>query len=379
MLRLPLLASLLFLALTAFAAAPAGSPAPLAAPPELNDGWTVAAPGSVGLEEARFTAALAAAADRNRSRIDSLLVAQRGRLVFEKYFRNAAADKPHDLRSATKSITSLLVGIALDRGDLKSIDEPVASFFPDYVTRESQQHFRAITVRHLLTMSSGLAADDWNPKSPGNEERMYRTRDWLKFFFDLPADAAPGATYRYCTAGVVVLGEIVARASGLPLERFADEHLFSPLGIRDATWAKAPRGVIDSGGHLRLRSRDFLKIAQLMLQGGQWQGRQIVSREWVEASVRIAHFLPNAGPTGPATGYLWWLQPVREGRATSYQARGNGGQFLFVVPEFELVAAFTGEAFNDNERQMLPFIIMHEHVIPAARAATTSASSPLQP
>ena len=340
--------------------------ATLSAPASLNDGWAVAEPAMTGMVEARIEEALALIADKKQQEIDSLLLARDGKLVVERYWKKAAQDRPHDLRSATKSITGLLVGIAIERGLIHSLDEPVATFFPDYVTKPSQAHFHAITVRHLLEMSSGLAADDWNPKSPGNEERMYRSKDWLGFFFSLPQAEPPGKNFHYCTAGVVILGEIIARASGQSLEKFAAEQLFSPLGIHEVLWAKAPKGVLDAGGHLQLRTRDFLKIGQLMADHGRWHGQQVVPESWAIASLKISHFMPGAMSTGPAFGFLWWLEPIEGERVKSFQARGNGGQFLIIVPEKKLVAAFTGEAFNDS-RQLFPFQLMVTHLIPAAQ------------
>ena len=272
----------------------------------------------------------------------------------------------HDLRSATKTVTGLLVGIAIDRGLIASVDEPVARFFPEHASRIE---LAPVTLRHLLTMRSGLDCDDWRAESPGNEERMYGTGDWTAFYFDIPVLSAPGGAFSYCTAGVVLLGEVVARAAGRPLPDFARETLFEPLGIRNAVWAPAGTSGTDAGGHLRLSLASLLKLGELVRVGGSWEGQPIVSPEWLQASTASAGPIAPAAPTAAHMGRLWWLEPVEDGIARSWQARGNGGQLLVVVPEVGLVAAATGHAYNaPPELQWAAFSLLSRWFIPALRA-----------
>lgn len=301
---------------------------------------------------------------QNNEKIDAALIFKDGRLVLERYANGYDSETLHDIRSATKAITSLLVGIAIDKGIIKNQDQSILDYFPEQQTRHAS--FQEIHIRDLLTMSSGLDSDDWTPASVGNEEKMYASRSWIDFFFSLPVVDKPGTHFRYSTAGVILLGELIKRASGLELEQFADKYLFSDLGIVDYKYAKTPAGETDAGGHLRLRPRDFAKIGLLVLENGSWNGKQLVSQTWIKKINEPAFIIPGALKNGPYMGYLWWQEPVVVGEVRSFQARGNGGQYLIAVPSEHLLGVFTGSAFNDNQ-QMQPFLLMKSFVIPAFR------------
>jgi CubicO group peptidase (beta-lactamase class C family) len=301
-------------------------------------------------------------------RVDQLGVLVDGRLVASHFGAGYDEDSLHDIRSATKSVTSLLLGIAIDRGLIRGVDVPVDSFFPDMPGHSSRSSHRPITLRDLLTMRSGLDCDDW-ADSAGNEERMYRSTHWVRFFQAIPARDAPGGSFRYCTAGVVVLGEVIARASGKPLPAFAQEALFEPLGIRGARWADAGAGITDAGGHLQLSLGAMLKLGELTRTGGVWRGQRLISSAW------LAQSLSSAGPIAPGSqlqahmGWLWWLEPVRGGQVQSWQARGNGGQLIIVVPEVGLVVAATGHAYNaPHAVQWAPFTLLQRWLIPSLRS-----------
>jgi CubicO group peptidase (beta-lactamase class C family) len=256
-----------------------------------------------------------------------------------------------DLRSATKSITALLVGIAIDRGEIASVDAKVVDLLPELAEAwKGDDRKRAMTVEHLLTMRSGLDCDDWNPKSPGFEDAMYETRDWLAFWAKQPMAAPPGERYSYCTGNAIALGKIVAAAAQQPLDRYAETHLFGPLGIAGATWERWNRDrEIDSGGHLRLAPRDLLKIGRLVLDRGETGGRRIVSAAWIDAMTAVRSAVPDRPQS---YGYLWWLDRTKDPKlpATRLQfAWGNGGNFLIVLPEIRAVAVFTGTRFNKPE------------------------------
>jgi CubicO group peptidase (beta-lactamase class C family) len=316
---------------------------------------------SVGLEEAPWTEAVEALT-RQRLPVDTLTVTVAGRIVAEHARPPHDSRTLHDLRSSTKSITALLVGAALDRGLLASLDEPVRAFFPEQRPPDSWDAFDAMTIEDLLTMRSGLDCDDWDTRSRGNEERMYRTGDWLGFFFALPALEAPGERFSYCTAGVVVLGEIVARVAERPLPEVADAWLLAPLGIREARFAEAPRGVTDAGGHLELSAESLTKIALLALAEGRWEGEAVISASFVDAMLTPHTTVHPAG--GPRYGYLFWLEPVEDGVVRSFQTRGNGGQFAIALPELDAVVTFTGHAYNDDARQAAFFELTARRLIP---------------
>ncbi len=297
--------------------------------------------------------------------VDSALVLVDGSLRGEWHGDRGGPRTLHDLRSATKSITSLLVGAAIDRGLIDSVRSPVAPWFPETHPHPSWSGRPAMTIEDLLTMRSGLDCDDWAPRSPGNEERMYRRRSWLGFALSLPAVEDPGQRFSYCTAGVVLLGEIVARAGGAPLPELAKEWLFEPLGIADARWEPAGDEGTDAGGHLRLSVESLAKIGQLTLQGGEWEGRPVVSAGWIAAST-TPHTWVDSPDGGPQYGYLWWLEPVEDGVVRSWQARGNGGQLLIVVPPVGAVVALTGRSFNRGSVRLRLFQLTSRHLIPLA-------------
>jgi len=302
---------------------------------------------------------------QNNEKIDAILIFKDGHLVLERYANGYDGDALHDIRSSTKAITSLLVGIAIEKGIIKNEDQSILDYFPEQRNRHAV--FQEIRIKDLLTMSSGLDSDDWIPASVGNEEKMYASRSWIDFFYSLPVVDKPGTHFRYSTAGVILLGELIKRASGLELDKFADEYLFRDLGIVEYKYAKTPAGETDAGGHLKLRPRDFAKIGLLVLQNGSWNGKQLVSQAWIRKINEPAFMIPGVSKNGPYMGYLWWQEPVVDGEVRSFQARGNGGQYLIAVPSEHVLGVFTGSAFHDNQ-QMQPFLLMKTFVIPAFKS-----------
>lgn len=315
----------------------------------------------LGLDAARWQAAVDEI-ERRALRIDQMALLVDGRLVAELHRHGHDARSLHDLRSATKSVTSLLVGAAL----ASQIDRPIAALFPEFADTAAAR----LSLRELLSMRTGLDCDDGTPASRGNEERMYRSDDWLRFFFTLPPRGDAGAAFSYCTAGIVAAGEAVARRSGEALPDFARRMLFEPLGIAGERWQPAPRGVTDAGGHLRLTLPAMLKLGELMRLGGQWQGRRVIDEAWIARSLEPASRVDESGRASAAWfGLGWWLEPVRDGRAVSFQARGNGGQAIIVLPELNAVIAFTGHAYNtDLATQLAPFDLVTRHLAPMLRA-----------
>lgn len=351
---------------TSLGACGGGGPGPASEPlaPEVQEQpLQTASFADLGLDVGPW-AALLAEIEARRLPIDQLGLLVDGKLLGAVHRDGLNARSLHDLRSVTKSVTSLLVGIAIDRGLIKGLDQPISDHFPEPWARGRPA--AALSLRHLLAMRSGLDCDDWNPRSAGHEERMYAGNDWLRHFFDLAAVGAPGQTFSYCTAGLVVAGEVVARASGMPLPAFARQALFAPLGIAGERWELAPQQVTDAGGHLRLSLGAMLKLGELVRQGGLWQGRRIVSAEWLTASTASAGAIdPSGQATRAHMGLAWWLEPVRGGVARSYQARGTGGQYIMVLPEQGAVLAFTGADFKaDLATQMAPFDLVQRHLLP---------------
>jgi CubicO group peptidase (beta-lactamase class C family) len=306
--------------------------------------------------------------------ITSILVARHGTLVHETYFEGDA-DTLRDTRSATKTVTGTLVGIAIDAGLLPGTGAKALSFFPGMQPVQNPDPRKdAITVEDLLTMSSVLECNDWNDFSRGNEERMYPVEDWISFALDLPvrgftrgdepAAQPHGRSFSYCTAGVVVLGGVLQTVAGKGADELARERLFLPLGIERARWVYSPLGLPMTGGGLRLRSRDLLKLAQLYLNGGTWNGTRVVSDGWVRESMR-----PHARIDGRTEyGYLVWLKsygPKGKEHAAAYMS-GNGGNKIAIVSDLDLVAVLTSTNYNAKGMHEQTDRLLGEYVVAAA-------------
>lgn len=321
-----------------------------------DDGFVLASPQSLGLSADSFTAMEKAIRSGEFKKIGSVLVARHGKLVYEGYFEGDAASL-RDTRSATKSITDILVGIAIAEKKLSGVEARVLSFLPERARKMQNPDPRKdkITIEDFLTMSSPLECDDWNDASRGNEERMYLVEDWAQFILDLPVrgrmhvgekvDSPPyGRNFSYCTGGVFTLSEVLEKATGIRTDRYAQEKLFGPLGIHDAVWVYSPLNVPQTGGGLRLTSRDLLKIAELYRGGGSWQGKRIVDEAWVKASTE-----PHARIDDDTEyGYLWWLKSFRSA-GKSYPAffmSGNGGNKVMVFPGLDMSVVLTSTNFN---------------------------------
>jgi CubicO group peptidase (beta-lactamase class C family) len=289
-------------------------------------------------------------------KIGSVLVARHGKLVYEGYFEGDATTL-RDTRSATKSITDVLVGIAIGEKKLSGVDARVLALLPERARKMQNPDPRKdkITVEDFLTMSSPLECDDWNDASRGNEERMYVIEDWAQFILDLPVrgrmhvgeQADPpkyGRNFSYCTGGVFTLSEVLQKATGQHTDRYAQDKLFGPLGIADAQWVYSPLGVPQTAGGLRLTSRDLLKIAELYRNDGTWQGRTIVDAAWVKTSTQ-----PHAQIDDQTEyGYLWWLKTFQSG-GKGYPAffmSGNGGNKVAVFPGLDMAVVITSTNYG---------------------------------
>ncbi|MEM8556924.1 MAG: serine hydrolase [Bacteroidota bacterium] len=321
-------------------------------PIALNAPLPEGTPEAVGLDLSYLSRVSRHFEEETDHKLHSMLVVRNGLLVFERYYNGFGRDNPHDLRSATKSITSLLTGVAIERGALAGADAPLMDYlagaYPDIRDKGD------IELRHLLTMSSGLDCDDGDRSTRGQEDRMYRSDDWVAYFLALERPHAPGDTTRYCTGGVVALGEAIAQGSGQDFADFAADALFDPLGIQNYRWARFDdERKVDTGGHLLLTPQGMAKVGLLVLNEGRWGAEQVVPAEWIERSVE-----PRTQINGEPYGYLWWRNTLRyggpDGEAVDViSARGNGGQVIFVVPEYDLVAVFTAGYYNSGDTQIV--------------------------
>jgi CubicO group peptidase (beta-lactamase class C family) len=281
-------------------------------------------------------------------------------------------------RSATKSITDILIGIAIDDHKLSGADVKVLALLPERARKMQNPDPRklAITAEDFLTMSSPLECDDWNDFSRGNEERMYLVEDWAQFILDLPirgrmrvgeeSETLPyGRFFSYCTGGVFTLSEVLAKATGQRTDDYARKKLFEPLGIANVQWVYSPMNVPQTGGGLRLTSRDLLKIAQLYLNHGQWQGKRIVSEAWVQTSTR-----PHARIDDTTEyGYLWWLKSFMSGDK-SYPAffmSGNGGNKVVVIPSLDMTVVITSTNYATRGMHEQTEKILTDYVLSAVQ------------
>jgi CubicO group peptidase (beta-lactamase class C family) len=342
-----------------------GRPAPYIyrKPPELGDGLRTGDVAGTRLDSA-IGRVVAGVVDGRYPDVHSLLVWRRGRLVAEEYFYEYDRDVPHQMRSATKSVVSTLVGIAIDRGLIASDTARVTPLLPYDAFANPDPRKAQLTIRDLLTMRSGLACDDWNGDSPGNESKMYQSADWPKFVLDLPMIADPGTKGSYCSGNVAVAGRIVERAAKLPLRSFAQANLFAPLGIRDVRWNYAlTSSNAATFAQVYLRPRDMLKLGLLFHQHGTWAGRQVISRAWVE---RATTKWSRVGDQD--YGYFWWHQwidattPSGTKRVEMVLASGNGGQKIYLIPSLDAVVVMTGGSYNTNSP---PTAIMRTELLPA--------------
>lgn len=307
--------------------------------------------------------------------ITSILIARNGKLVYEKYYNGATESSLHNTRSATKTITAILTGLAIDHKFIPSEKTTVFPYFKDKRQNlNPDPRKQQITIEDLLTMSSLLECDDDNQFSSGNEERMYLIEDYFQFALDLPIRGFPawsskpqdspyGRSFSYCTAGTVLLGGVIERSSKMKLDAFAKKYLFDPMGIQQTEWQITPMGMPMTGGGLSLRSRDLLKIAQLYADRGMWNNQRIISESWIEKSTN-----PKANARENTDyGYLCWIQKfgAPEKSYSAYYMAGNGGSKIAVFPELHLTVVITSTWYGTGKAHAQSEKILSEFIIPA--------------
>lgn len=317
-------------------------------PEKLEDGWEIATPESVGLDPA----ALATIQDellREDRHFGALafLVVKDGKLVFETYLRSAAdRDRLNHLQSATKSVTSLVFGIARDRGWVPELDTPLCTVLVEECA-ELEERKHAITLRHLLTMTSGLAFDN---DDFSIEMWVDRPSQPILHILEKSMYAAPGETFRYRDADPQLISYVLQRLTGRSEESLAVELLLEPLGIHDYLWESGPDGVSMGAHGLYLRPRDLARLGQLVLDGGVWQGEAVVPAEWVASSTASQRTIEEpVGSLHYEYGYYWWILPDER----AFAAWGHGGQFVLVVPDQRLVLVQTALADQELHGSML--------------------------
>jgi CubicO group peptidase (beta-lactamase class C family) len=339
-------------------------------PADLHDGIPVASITHSDLGEATADAIVHAILDGNYQDVHSVLLYQHGHLVMEEYFYGYSATRQHQLRSATKSVVSALAGIAIDRGAITSANEPVLPHMSYTTYANPDPRKSAITLGNFLSMTSGLDCNDYSTTSPGRETVIDDTPDWVKATLDLPMINNPGSKGFYCSGGVAVVGRMTENATHMPLPDFAQKHLFGPLGIprNNWTWNYNLTNANKEYSQIHLRPRDMLKLGILFADSGKWKGHQVVSSSWVQASLAT-----QSQVDGTDYGYFWWHPylnvptPGGPQRVTMNAAQGNGGQKIYILPQYDFVAVFTAGDYNSNGAP--PNKIMIKIILPALIAA----------
>ena len=343
--------------------------------------WSVAPPEEVGLDSAVLSEMFNYVREHNVP-VHSVQIVRHGKLVLDAYFYPYNSEMRHDVASVTKSITSTLIGLAIQRGSIRDVQQPVLSFFPGRSVANRDPNKPKLTLEHLLTMQAG-----WDCGFEAKEARLFemrRSADWLQFMLDLPMVAQPGTRFAYCSGNPHMLSMILSQATGTNALAFARRELFEPLGIRDVAWSADPRGNTHGWGDLQLHPRDMAKLGQLFLQRGSWGGRQILSEAWVRTATR-AHVERTVN--SDHYGYLWWVKG--EDHPGMFEAVGRGGQRINIWPAKDLVLVFTGSEFEPGD--LAKFILQAmkpDESLPAnrdalvglqERIASASKSPPSQP
>jgi len=348
-------------------------------PPARNDGWPTATLDEVAIDRTGIDKFIQMIVDMpiesvHTLEVHGLLIARHGKLVLEEYFHGEHRDKLHDTRSAAKSLTATLIGAAIQTGMPVALTTPVYStMFDGEVPADTEPRKRAMTLENLLTMRSGYFCDDSNPEAPGNEDRMLDQEDepdYYRYTLRLPLDSEPGSKGVYCSIDPNLALGVLTHATGEPVLESFDRLLGEPMQIATYAWPLSPAGQPYGGGGVQFLPRDFMKLGQLMLNGGTWQGRRILGPEFVARASAPLHDLGSI-----QYGLLWWSMtyPYRDRTVRAFFAGGNGGQVVIVVPELDLVVATYGGNYSDRVFFRLQQDYVPNFILPAVREPSASA------
>jgi len=355
-------------------ASPGRAPDSTALPPDASTyfpgaTWRTATPEQVGIPGSVLARVDQRLASRTWRGLDSFIVIRHGYLVHETYYGASSRDDVHTMQSVSKSVTSLVTGIASDMGSV-SLDATVLSILTQYMDASPDPRLPRVTLRHLLEMRSGINFYEYPyPGSP--LETLNNSRgDWVRIALEQPFNAEPGALWQYNSGGVIALGAAVAQATSTPLYVLARERLFTPLGISGPYWIVSGYDTtVHTGGGLNMRAIDLARVGYLVLKQGQWSGRQIVSSDWLSRSIApVTAAASQFGGVSVDYGLLWWMASIDPTRSTAdvsnrvIIASGNMNQFLFVVPSRDLVVVNTGSS-NDSFGVTVDFVV--RELIPA--------------
>ena len=330
--------------------------------------WEISFPSEHGLDLDKMTEMVNLIREGERyPRMQSLLIVRNGFLVLEEYFNKWTADRLHILQSVTKSFTSALIGMAIAEGEIKGVDEKILDFFPDMEDIANMDERKAnIRIKDLLTMRSGVDYHENGQDSPHFQLNRTPT-GWDKFYLDRPMRGEPGKNFNYDSGGVILLSAILKSRTGTHADVYAENTLFKSLGIEKKFWAKNQEGHPHTGGGLALRTRDMARFGLLYLNKGKWEGKQVIPEDWIQESFTKHVDFENQGQDVVGYGYLWWIQkpdPLGNGEEYIYAARGAQGQYIFVVPEHDMVVAINADT-KSGEQQRNIVNILYNHILPS--------------
>lgn len=331
-----------------------------------TDEWKSADPVSLGLNSEKLEALEHLILTQHKN-INGIVIIRKGYIGFERY-NGYEPDDTHNVASVTKSIISALIGIALDKGFIKSLDQKVLEFFPEYVSDPGDIRKRTVTIRQLLTMTAPIASKTtgtlWEPL-----DRLRRQRDWVKYILDLLGKGQTGK-FQYSSAGAHLLSAIISRSTGMSAREFANKYLFNPVGIKEIPdhsmksfqmndvfgkdvrgWIKDPQGITAGGFGLTITPRDMARFGFIYLNEGVWDNRRIISKKWIDDSTAL---------NSNNYGYLWWLRKERD--LFAYSALGSGGNAICCVPEKDLVVAIASKI---TAKARDPWVLFEKWIIPA--------------
>ena len=354
-------------------------------PKEIDDGLETTSLASVGMDESFLIELLKDLDEIEDHRIHSLLIIKDGKLVFEEYFPGEkfnlaqftgetgfTMEDTHNLCSVTKSFTSAILGIALDQGHIRSVNQRVSEFFPEhsdlFINNPEQQE---LTLENLLTMTSGL---DWDDESTSyfdaenDMHQMFTSQDPIEYILSKDIVIPPGSVFEYSNCNTNLIGEIIHIATGMRIDEFAERFLFSKLGVVDFEWQMISENVVFTSGDLRLRPRDMAKFGYLFLNYGEWQGETVISQDWIDQSTSMHIDLgspPNLVDWADGYGYQWWMwEDIHGVDFQAYFASGWGGQWIIISPELQLVIVSTAGNYYSPVKMPIE-IILTEYILPA--------------
>ncbi|MGE6352780.1 serine hydrolase domain-containing protein [Flavobacterium sp. NPDC079362] len=309
------------------------------------------------------------------SGVHSVLISRDKQLVYEQYFNGYKRDSLHDSRSSFKSITSLLVGIAIDKGFIKNVNQKVYEFFPEYPALKTDELKKYLTIKNLLEMKSGFDCEEFND-TKDCEEEMSSSKNWVEYSLNLPMKDKPGEVWSYTSVDPVILSGVIRKATNMSIMDFAKKYLFDPLGISAYKWTIDPSGNGMTGGSFYIRPVDMLKIGQLVKDKGVWERKQIISKKWIAQSTLCDIAIPDFSfmkssrtkigfPQPAFYGFYWYRETIKtkDLEQNLLFASGNGGQYIFIIESLNLTVVFTQGNYGSFKAKQA-FEIMAKYILP---------------